>query len=145
MDPKDFFKTADYLKKQDGEHHIRTSISRSYYAIHLHIRVFISKTFLGGKIFKNDPHQKILHCLQFCDAPDIKSIGVVLSGLLQARTDADYKMTKKITPTKCQDIYDDATDLLSDFEEKIAIPTNRQMFAKSSIQQAKNAGILIQD
>lgn len=142
MDPKDFFKTAALLNGQEGEHHIRTSISRSYYAVHLYIRHFISKSFLSGIIFKNDPHQKVLHCLQNCEAKEIKDLGVKLTDLLQARTDADYRMAKKITPNKSQDVYDEAIEFLSDFDSKVAIPTNRQKFAKSSIQQARFAGIL---
>lgn len=142
MNPTDFLKTAEHLKDQDGEHYVRSSISRSYYAIYLHVRHFISKTFLGGRKFKKDPHQKLIDCLQFCDAPDIKSIGVMLSDLRQARTEADYEMTKAITAQKCQDIFEGATDLLSDFEDKISIDTNKQKFARSSQLQAKYAGVL---
>ena len=145
MDPREFFKTAAFLNGQKDEHHKRTSISRSYYAVHLYIRDFISNTFLGGIFFKTDTHKKILHCLQNCEAEEIKNLGVKLTNLLQARTDADYKMDKRITPTKSQDVYDDAMELLSDFDSKLAIPANRvnrQKFAKSSQQQARFAGIL---
>lgn len=142
MDPKDFFKTAALLNGQEGEHHIRTSISRSYYAVHLYIRHFISKRFLSGIIFKNDPHKNVIHCLQNCEAEEIKDLGVMVTDLLQSRTDADYKMAKTITAKKSQDVYDDARELLSDFDSKVAIPANRQKFAKSSIQQARFAGIL---
>ena len=142
MNPKDFIETAAHLKDQDGEHYVRTSISRSYYAVHLHICQFISKAFLGGKKFKHNRHKNILHCLNRCDAKDIKEIGAMLSDLLQGRIDADYKMDKIITPQKCEDIYDDACELLLDFESKIIINTNKQKLAKSSIQQAKNERIL---
>jgi len=142
MDPKDFFKTAAFLNEQKDEHYIRTSISRSYYAVHLYISHFISNTFLGRKKFKNAPHMNVIHCLQRCDAKDIKSIGVMLLTLLQARTDADYKMSKTITPNKSQDIYDDANDLLSDFDSKVNIPANMRKFSQSSVQQAKFERIL---
>jgi uncharacterized protein (UPF0332 family) len=144
MDPRDFFKTAAYLKDQKDEHDLRTSISRSYYAVHLHICQFISKTFLGGKKFTNSPHKKIIACLQYCDAPDIKKIGVKLSKLHTSRKAADYNMNEMITGKQCLDVYDDATDLLSDFENTIAIDTNRQKFALSSRQQARNERILPQ-
>ena len=84
----------------------------------------------------------VIHCLQRCDSQDIKKIGVELSNLLQARTDADYKMDKRITLTKSQDIYNDANDLLLNFDSKIAISNNKQKFSQSSIQQARYAGIL---
>jgi uncharacterized protein (UPF0332 family) len=142
MDPIDFFKTAAYLKDHKDEPHIRTSISRSYYAVHLHIRHFISHTFLAGKKIRNDPHKTVLKCLQQCQAEDIKNIGVMLSDLLTARTDADYEMSKNISPNHCQDIYDQANELLIEFEKKIAMPTNRQKFSQSCIQQARFTGIL---
>ena len=141
MDPRDFLKTAAHLKDQDGEHNMRTSISRSYYAVHLHIRHFISEKFLGGKKFTSSPHEQVLRCLQFSDAKDIKKIGETLSYLRQDITDAGYKMAKKITSNKCQDVYDEANDLLSEFESTIAIASNKQMFAKSSIARAKNEGL----
>lgn len=142
MDPKDFFKTAALLNGQEGEHHIRTSISRSYYAVHLYIRHFISERFLGGKVFNEGAHKKVIHCLQNCEAKEIKDLAVMVTDLLQSRTDADYKMAKTITTKKSQDVYDNAYELLSDFDSKVVIPANRQKFAKSSIQQAKFAGIL---
>jgi len=142
MDPREFFKTAAFLNGQEGEHHKRTSISRSYYAIHLYIRHFISQTFLSGIELKHDPHMTVLHCLQFCEATEIKNVAVRLTTLLQARTDADYRMTRPISAQKSQDVYDDAKELLLEFERIIAMNPIRQKFAKSSIQKAKSAGVL---
>jgi len=142
MDPRDFLKTAAHLKDQEGEHHTRSSMSRSYYAVHLHIRNFISKTFLGERFFKNDLHQNVINCLQQCEVRDIKEIGFKLDILRQARTDADYKMNKNINPNKGHDTYDAADELLSDFEDKLEISENRQKFAASSQLQARLQGIL---
>ena len=146
MDPTDFLKTAAFLNGQNDEHHLRTSMSRSYYAAHLYIRQFISKKFLAGRNFKHDSHQYVINCCNNCESKDMKSIGVILGDLRQVRTNADYKMHLKITSTNSQDAYDNARDLLSDFKSKLAIPANhvnRQKFAKSSQQQAKLAGILV--
>jgi len=141
MDPRDFLSTAALLNNETDEHHLRTSISRSYYAVHLHIRDFI--TSIIKKKIKTDVHKYILKCCYNCESKDIQAIGCKLSTLLTYRTDADYRMNLNITATKSQDVYDDATELLADFESKIAINTNRQKLSQSSIQQARQAGFLI--
>ncbi len=142
MNPIDFLKTAKFLNNQKDECHLRTSISRSYYAVHLHIRDFISKKFLAGRKFRKRPHDKVIACLSQCEVSEIKSIAVMLGDLRQARTDADYKMDRTIKPIKSQDIYDDASELLSDFNAKVDINTNIQKLAKSSRVQARNEGLL---
>ena len=143
MDPREFLKTAALLKDKTDEHCLRTSISRSYYASHLYARQFISKKYLGGKNFKHDSHRYVLKCFNSCKSEDLRAIAVILKDLLQNRHDADYKMNLKITPTKCQDVYDDAEELLVDFESKLAVNENKQQLAHSSIQQAKFAQILV--
>jgi len=141
MEPTDFFKTAELLKNEKDECHWRSSISRSYYAVHLYIRDFISKTFLGGIKFKNDPHEKLIKCLEFCDVSIIRNIGIRLKDLRQARTDADYHIDKKINKNKSGDVYDDAKELKSLFDSTVENSENRQRLAKSSQEQAKLQGL----
>ncbi len=143
MDPSEFLKTAIFLNNEKDEHHLRTSMSRSYYAVHLHVRQFISKTFLAGKDFKFDSHQYVLKCCNNCKSEDIKILGVILNDLLQDRLDADYNMDLEISSMNSQDSLDDASELLAGFDTIVAIPTNRQQFSQSSIQQAKFARILV--
>ena len=137
MDPRDFLNTAAFLNGQSDEHYLRTSISRSYYAVHLHIRSFISNTYLGGKKFNKSPHMNIILCLNRCEVGEVKVIGSMLNDLLQARKDADYEMDKTISSKKSEDIYEDSNELLSDFYSVMAVPANKQKFAKSSRQQAR--------
>lgn len=142
MDPKDFFKTAELLNNHTEEHHVRSSISRSYYAIHLHIHRFISDKFLGNRKFKERSHRNIIDCMQFCDATEIKAIGQKLSDLRTARNEADYDMNVTVQNKKSKNIYLDACDLLEEFELAISENTNKQQFARSSQQQARNKGML---
>lgn len=142
MDPLDFLKTAELLLNRKEEHNTRTSISRSYYAVHLHIRDFISETALGGKRITENPHQKTIHFLQLCNVPEVKKIGHKLVTLRQARTDADYEMRKKIMPNKGQDIHEEASELLSDFKKAIDDRNIRQEFCQSTIKLAKIHKIL---
>ena len=142
MEPTDFFKTAELLKNENDECHLRSSISRSYYAIHLYIRQIISQTYLGGRKFPSQPHQNIIKCLQLCTSGDVKEIGEKLKILLQARTDADYHIQKTIKKSKSQDAYEDAIELKQLFDSVLSDPSNKQNLGKSSRQQARFQGIL---
>lgn len=91
----DFLKTAETLNKSKDEWDIRTSISRSYYAVYLEIRQSIFK-YSNGIDFPKDKHGSVNRCLGSCSDKSWKKIALNFGNLRQHRTDADYKIHKTI-------------------------------------------------
>lgn len=137
MDPIDFHKTAEFLKNQDEQCHLRTSINRSYYGLFLYLRDFLKNkgVKLPSRKWKSH-HQFVLECLHesrfFQDSLEkdkktsnkngrtkdniICGIHSLLFTLLQWRTDADYKLHLRFFPANSNDCLDKATKAISYFE-----------------------------
>jgi hypothetical protein len=84
--------TANNLKNETNESDIRTSMSRSYYALYLEIRDKLVKI---GNIPCPKDHGLISDVF-FCSGipADTKEIGINLSTLREYRRQADYEMGK---------------------------------------------------
>ena len=91
MDPRRFLELAQSLTKESGnEAAIRTSVSRSYYALHNFISQFIEKqgfTLLHGA----DRHTWVKRDINAC-GDDFEIIASDLNDLREARNEADYDM-----------------------------------------------------
>ena len=137
MDPADFHKTAEFLKGQPEEWHLRTSINRSYYGLFLHLRKFLSD---GGIRLpdrsRKSHHQFVIDCFResrFLTVADkykgpgpkksgrskdnlIGGIYLRLKSLLQNRTNADYNLNVKFRQKDSEDNFLLATRTIQDFD-----------------------------
>jgi len=128
MNPTDFHKTAEFLKDQKEEWHVRTTVNRSYYGAFLYLREFL--TCQGVKL--PDPREKshhkfILKCFEESktatmatkDKINGKILGKIwlkLRDLFQDRIYADYRLDIKFLPTQSQDSLDLAKDIIGYFD-----------------------------
>jgi hypothetical protein len=165
MDPIDFHKTAEFLKDQNEQCHLRTSINRSYYGLFLYLRDFFKNKGVQFPSRKwKSHHQFVLECLYesrfFQDSSGkdkkisnkkgkskdsiILGIHSLLKTLLQWRTDADYKLHLMFRPTDSNDCLEKAIKTITNFEklknserEKYIISIANQ-HAISIVSQHKN-------
>ena len=116
MIPIDFFKTANLLKSETDEAHIRTSIGRSYYGLFLYFREHLAKLGLKKNIQpKNEVHSFVINCLRFGEIKEGSILAEVLSNLQQLRHDADYVLGVNIISTQAIDALDDARQAIADY------------------------------
>ena len=120
MIPTDFHKTAELLKDKHKECHIRTSITRSYYGVFLHLRDFLAQ----GDIKKREPTRSIHTFVQVCflesRVTEGETIGANLSHLRRAREDADYELGQRIERDRSQDCFKTAKRTIAQLEKLIA-------------------------
>lgn len=88
MQPQKFLELSKKLVRKNGEEYVRTSISRSYYAVFNYLSEFFSKNNITSH--KNSAHKKMSSC--FCNTKDqdLKDIGKLLDLMSTDRQDADY-------------------------------------------------------
>ena len=92
MDPRKFLDLAKTLHQSSaGEAAFRTSVNRSYYALHNWIVMFLERN--------NVPmpkaaakHRKALLMLQEVGIPEIRAVATALGDLLTERNMADYEL-----------------------------------------------------
>lgn len=92
MDPKEFLRLAEELSKRtDDEAAKRTSVGRSYFALHHLTAGFMVDS---GLIFSKDKskHHKVIRNLKNCGIADIEEVGSSLSDLCDERNTADYEL-----------------------------------------------------
>ena len=102
MNPTDFFKTAELLKNETEQAHIRSSISRSYYGVFLYFRKFLNDNGIKKKD-KRDVHFFVFKCLEQSKAVIGETVAVRLYNLRGDRSIADYDLTKNVKNTKSND------------------------------------------
>jgi len=100
FNPSDFLDIARSIYARGApsgdEAHIRTAISRAYYAAYLLIRTAIREK-------RSDPHLQVIHkelCLDLKSCArdtDVQELGQRLDGLRSRRLDADYDLDKRLT------------------------------------------------
>lgn len=156
MDPTDFHKTADFLKDYQEEWHVRTSISRSYYGLFLHLRDFLTSQ--GVTLPNRSRHKFIFTCFhesRFFKGAESKNnkvsrkekgkikdkviwdIAKRLKSLLQARNDADYKLHFRVTSGDSKHNLKLATSAIEDFE-KLRGSDREKHIVKVALQQKKD-------
>ena len=110
FNPIDLLDVVRFLQPQQGEAFVRTSMNRSYYALFLYLREFLSTR--GVPIPRHEEkssHQYVKDCLKLCLqslqakgprwAPQTKLVNAVSMGLNtlhQHRTHADYRLDLRI-------------------------------------------------
>jgi len=125
MDPKDFLVLADKLVNNfQNEAAFRTSVSRSYYALH----TFMSNFFLKEKfdIAKDEKrHKKIYYYLHNCGIEEIKDIASALDDLRHDRNRADYEMDTVCHKKNARFAFIKASKAYEIFSRHINNPTSK--------------------
>jgi len=113
MDPQEFLKTANVLVNSLEESDLRTSVSRSYYAVILFYRNYFAEKvgFLPEKLGAA-VHTFVPECFNECNPDEAKKIGEKISRLKQGRTNADYILSKTVSSTKAKDCLGLAKELI---------------------------------
>ena len=143
MNPVEFFKTAELLKNSPNEAHIRTSISRSFYATFLYFFSDITTNFLSNKKVKDSVQAFVSRCLQNCEAKEVKKIGSAFDILRQNRRDADYHLEMMLTSHQSRDVLVSAKKMVEDYKTIINRPDIRNKIAQSVKIQAGYKGIVV--
>jgi len=124
MDPRAFLVLAQGLsKKSSGEAALRTSVSRSYYALLNFFVQFMEHN--GFRLPKAGQKHKIVYrCLFNCGIPRIPPIAKELDELLEARNEADYDLESGdlchyqkqacFSRIKAKDAYDNFANFVGD-------------------------------
>jgi len=131
MEPECFLKTAELLNKYDDEAHIRTSISRSFYAT-FHYFLNYVKPYLS-RTPQYSAHRFIADCLTNCTAPQIKKVGARFDVLRQRRRDADYHLDKEISKADGEDALAEAQTIMDDYDEALGQDDKMQQAVLDSI------------
>jgi len=113
MDPQDFLNTADALVNSSEQSDLRTSVSRSYYAVILFYRDYFAGKlgFLPEKL-RTAVHNFVPECFNACDPVEAKKIGEKINRLKQDRTNADYILSKTVSSAKAEDCLGLAKELI---------------------------------
>lgn len=132
MEPKAFLDLAHNLSGQsEDEAALRTSVSRSYYALLNYISLFISNE--GFFLPKDaDKHKWIFQDLHNCNVQDIITIASALNDLREERNDADYELeiTKFQEPNNSVLLYLKAKKAYDDLKKMISNSRNRTLIVK---------------
>lgn len=114
MDPQDFLDTASSLVNSPREADLRTSVSRSYYAVILFFRNYFAKE-VGFSPENPDfaIHKVIPEFFNISNSEEATKIGEKIKRLKAGRRDADYILSKVISGTKASDHLDLAKKLIT--------------------------------
>lgn len=94
MDPKEFLDLSAELKKVDKEAHLRTSVSRSYYALYNQLVLFLEND--GHTMTKSAAdHNKTYEYLGNCGVEDVEDVAGDLKNLRAERNHADYHLNRE--------------------------------------------------
>ena len=114
MDPKDFLNTASSLAGSSRESDLRTSVSRSYYAVILFFRnFFANKLGFWPEKIASEVHKFVPECFNESGLEEAKKIGEKIKRCKTDRTTADYKLSKSISPNRAGDSLELAKELIT--------------------------------
>jgi len=104
VNPQDFLDTASALAVSSKQSDLRTSVSRSYYAVVLFYRNYFAKK-LGffPERLKYAVHKFVPECFSQSDSIICMKMGETINRIKADRTKADYILSKTISPTKAED------------------------------------------
>ena len=137
MDPSEFLKTAELLKSQTEQAHLRTSIGRSYYAVFLYFRerfrrLGLEKTKHPGR----DEHAFVIQCLRFCGVTEGVKASQYLNDLQQVREDADYHLDRIFSQNDADDAFAKAKRVITDYEESVT-PNKEKSLIDNALAHAR--------
>jgi len=140
VEPSDFLKTAELLKNETDEPHLRTSVGRSYYAAFLYFREWLeSKGLKKKRKPKLSAHFFVIQCLESSGVRAGTRAARYLRDLRQWRTDADYHLEKVITENDAEDALAKARKTIADFTADIDPQKERDLLrnAREYAQEQK--------
>ena len=138
MKPKDFFKTAELLKKKTDEAHLRTSVGRSYYAAFLHFREYLkSHGLCKGIKPRQDAHVFVNQCLGFSQVSEGNKASAYLRDLQQRREDADYHLDEELSQNDAEDALLNAKKVIEDYHTEMT-PEKEKTLIENATCFAKN-------
>jgi hypothetical protein len=143
MEPSEFFKTAELLKAQSEQAHLRTSVGRSYYAALLHFRDRLKK--IGLEKTKQPgygAHAFVIQCLQYSEVTECVQVSQYLRDLQQIREDADYHLEMTFSQNDADDAFLKAQKVIEDYEQNMTTEKETSLLAKASAY-ASSLSILI--
>ena len=114
MDPAAFLAVAASLRNSQEEAELRTSVSRSYYALLNVVRTGIVDV---GVVIDptTDSHGQVAHRLVKSNNRDLASIGQTLQNLRLKRNEADYDMSCDLTQRATEGVYKRADSAVAKF------------------------------
>jgi uncharacterized protein (UPF0332 family) len=115
MYPQDFLNTANLLVNSSEQSDLRTSVSRSYYAVILFCRDYFAKNvgFLPEDL-SSAVHKFVPQCFNESGSVEAQKIGKKIERLKQERTNADYHtLSKTVSGTKAGDCLQLARKLIN--------------------------------
>ena len=133
MEPAEFLKTAELLKAQTEEAHLRTSAGRSYYAAFLYFRehlkqIGLEKTRKPGY----EAHAFVIQCLKFCEVTEGTKASQYLRDLQQVREDADYHLEIPFVQNNADDAFLKAQKVINDYKHNITSEKETTLLEKAS-------------
>lgn len=141
MEPKAFLDLADDLKnKSDSEAALRTSVSRSYYALHNFLSQFIkNEGFILPKAAEK--HELVYYWLHNCGITYISQIAKQLDDLREGRNDADYdlEVDKFQNPNVAVLLFFKARSAYNSFEKYVRNSSNRKKIKEGIREYQKKA------
>lgn len=103
MEPEEFLKTASLLVNSQSESDLRTSVSRSYYAVILFYRNYIASKLNIDPSRIEAVHRFVPECFNGSKLPEAKVIGEKIKTCKSDRTTADYKLLNNFPKNKAED------------------------------------------
>ena len=133
MKPAEFLKTAELLRAQTEQAHLRTSVGRSYYAAILYFRerlkqVGLEKTKHPGR----EAHAFVIQCLQFSEVTECVKASQYLHDLQQVREDADYHLETVFSQNDAEDAFAKAQKVISDYKDRMTVEKEEALLEKAS-------------
>ena len=114
MNPQDFLNTARSLVNSSAESDLRTSVSRSYYAVILFYRNYLAqKLGFSPEDLRTFVHTFVPECFTESGFAEGEKIGEKILRSKADRTRADYKLSETISKTKAEGCLNLATKLIS--------------------------------
>jgi len=125
MDSKDFLDLAgNLIKDYHNEAAFRTSVSRSYYALHTYMSNFLSdENFELGKDERR--HKKIYIYLHNCGIEEVEEAASDLDDLRNQRNRADYEMNINCQRRDAEFVFCKASEAYEVFSRYINSPELR--------------------
>ena len=140
MEPKAFLDLAQNLSKEEkDEASLRSSVSRSYYALFHIMRQFFERS--GERIPKSpDAHGRVCNYLSICNVSEVKKLATDLNDLKTDRNESDYDLVSNRfkEPNTVVLLFVKARNAFNDFEKIISTPDNRRHIM-DGVQKYKNS------
>jgi uncharacterized protein (UPF0332 family) len=115
FNPQTFIEISKELDKGNSEAHLRSLISRAYYAAFGHIKNKLQYSDTSISV-----HRNLIHELKNSPNKPFRKIGGYLETLFYKRLDADYEYDKVMSKNSYSFIIHDAESIINKFDEALS-------------------------